>query len=574
MTRIPFPRRPSLVAGAVILLAWCWGAGAAIRTVPRGRALGSEAVRQALSAPTEEGRIEALIRVLQGKDLPAAFEAVEVLASMGPRVVPRLVTEMHRTRNNWLIGATLVRMGSAAVVPLIELLEQADEATAVDCIYLLGAIRDRRAVPMLIRYLEDPRRKVRMYAVTSLLQIGGPRAVEAVLARLTREGAGLSGYIQDSLIRFARKDVEPVIQSLTSPDPRVRRETAYLLGELGDPRAVEPLARLLDDPDPVVRKNACYALGALAPDTEDPGWVVQALVARLGDPDGDVAEQARCALVRFGRAAVDALVEACRKERTDVVVRALNALRDIGSSEAEPVMIDLLTHPDQRVRIAAVSGLVEVGTARAVEPLLQALRDEDLQWFASLALERVGVGKPDLFFATLPNDPTMSLRIQILVRLGSAVVPFLVEQLNARSTSRRAAACWVLGEIGDPSAADDLARLLDDPQVGWLAARSLHRMGRAGLDALRRYLRSAPGETGAVNAVEGIALFQDPEAWTELERAVQAGIPRAARVLAAVRISERGDPVQVARLRSYLDGEGADLWLEVEKALRRAATVR
>ena len=34
--------------------------------------------------------------------LPAALEAMEVLAGMGPRVVPRLVSEMRRVSNNWL----------------------------------------------------------------------------------------------------------------------------------------------------------------------------------------------------------------------------------------------------------------------------------------------------------------------------------------------------------------------------------------------------------------------------------------------------------------------------------------
>ncbi|GAB4263895.1 HEAT repeat domain-containing protein [Deferrisoma sp.] len=568
------PRGLGRVAALGLVLCLAPAAFGAMRTIPRGRAQGSEAVRRAVAAPTPEGRVEALIQVLTGDDLPAALEAMEVLAQMGPRVVPRLVSEMRRTRNNWLIGGTLVRMGSEAVGPLIELLEGADEATTVDCLYLLGEIQDRRAVPTLIRYLEDPREQVRLYAVTSLLQIGGPRAVEAVLGRLVREGKGLSGLIVEALLRYAQNDVEPVIQALTSPNPRIRQEAAYLLGGLGDLRAVEPLVAALEDPEPRVRENAAFSLGKLADRIEEATWVVDALAKRLADPDEVVAEVARAAVARFGRAAVDRLVDVCRTAPPEVKVRALNALRDIGDPGAEDVMIDLLDHPVRAVRVAAVAGLIEVGTARAVEPLLNALRDEDLRWFAGLALERVGAENPDLFFASSPGDPTMSLRFQILERLGTAVVPFLAEKLRDENPGRRAAACWILGEIGDPAAVPDLAAALDDPQVGWLAARALARLGEPGCDALLRVLKGSRNDRAALQAVEGLALCDTPEAWDAVEGAVAAALPREARVRAAVLVSRYGDPVRVARIREYLDTEGRDLWPDVEAALRAEAEVR
>ncbi len=546
----------------------------AVRTLPRRGVTGSSAVNEALRSPTEEGRIEGLITVLTGEDLPAALEAMEALASLGSAVVPRLVSEMRRTRNNWLIGGALVKMGSQAVEPMVELLEDAEEATAVDCIYLLGEIQDRRAVPTLIRYLDDPRDKVRMYAVTALLQIGGTRAVEAVLSRLTREGKGLEGFIVESLVRYGRKSAEPVLQSLSSPDPRVRREAAYLLGGLGDLRAVDRLVVALRDTDAAVRRNSAYALGELASNISEPEWVVRALAAALGDSDRTVVDSARGALVRYGRGAVDVLLGVARNGDAGEVVASLNALREIGSPEAEDVMIELLDSPQRDIRVAAVAGLITSGTGRSVERLLDALRDEDLRWFATLALEKLGAENPQLFFLARPNDPTMSLRTQILVRLGPAVVPVLRDFLRDENVGRRAAALWILGEIGDPTSARDLIGHLTDPQLGWMAGLALKKMGKAGLEALLRYAEAPPTATGAERAVETLALFDDPRAWDALEAAVRGNISRNGRIRAAVLLSVSGSPDRVDRLRRYLDDDGEDLWPDVEEALRAEGQIR
>lgn len=569
--------RRSLVGAAALAglcLVWLPAADAAMGTVPRGKPRGSPEVRRALDAPTPQGKVEALIRVLLGDDLPSAMEAVDALAAMGPAVVPRLVSEMQRARNNWLIGGALAKMGPVAVDPLLELLEGADEDTAVDCIYLLGELQDRRAVPTLARYLDDPRERVRMYSITSLLEVGGDRAVEAVLTRLTREGKGVSGFIVESLLRYGQRSAEPLIRNLHHPEPRVRAEVAYLLGRLEDARAVEPLVGLLQDPEPKVRRNAVFALGALHRTGRDVPELVDRLVAVLGDPDENVADAAREAIVRYGEAVVPMLLETCRAGRGAALIPSINALREIGSARAEPVMVDLLQHKDRHVRVAAVAGLMVVGSKASVEPLLAALRDEDLRWFAQLALEKIGPENPDLFLQVQPNDPSMALRTEILARLGAKVVPVLGQYLRGDVLGRKVVALWVLGEIGDPGAAVDVAGLLDDESLGWLAGRTLRKLGDAGLEELRRYAATPRNEAGALQAIEALALFEDPRAFEALEQCVSARIPRRARVRAAVKLSMLGEPETVERLRVYLETEGQGLWPDVESALREEGQIR
>ena len=561
------------LAGVLASLTWECASGA-IRTVPKGSARGSQGVRDAVQAPTEQGQVEALIRVMNGGDLPAALEAMDVLASMGPRVVPRLVSEMRAARNNWLIGAALAKMGAPAVEPLLELIEQEDTVTTVDCLYLLGEIQDRRAIPTLVRYLEDPRERVRMYAVTALLRIGGPRAVEAVLSRLNREGKSLESFIVEAVLRYGQKSVEPILQNLKSPNPRVRKEAAYLLGGLGDARASESLESALRDPDAGVRRNAAHSLGMLSRAITEPDFVILSLTGALADPDAEVVVAATQSLVSYGSRSVQPLIGVCRAGRAEERMAALNALRDIGDAEAEGVMVESLRHPDRRVRVLAVAGLISVGTGRAVEPLLDALRDDDLKWFAALALEKVGPENLRALLMANSDDPTMNLRIQILSNLGPKVVPVLLEQLRGDNLGRKAVVVWILGEIGDETCAREVGALLDDSQLGWLAGRSLARMGDVGLTELLRRTRAPMSEGEAVQIADALALFDDAKAWDFLERSVSAALPRAARVRSAVLLSLRGEAERVERLRAYLDAGGRDLWPDVKAALRAEGQIQ
>jgi HEAT repeat protein len=226
------------------------------------------------------------------------------------------------------------------------------------------------------------------------------------------------------------------------------------------------------------------------------------------------------------------------------------------------------------VRIAAVAALMVLGTKTSVEPLLNALRDEDLRWFASLALEKLGPESPELFLAAQPNDPTMALRTELLVRLGPPILPVLYEYLRAEAPSRKAVALWVLGEIGEPEAAAPVAELLGDPLVGWLAGRTLRQLGEQGFDQLARHASHSRQDAGALQAIDTLALYDDPRALQILEQCAYGTLPRVARVRAAVRLSMIGEPEAVDRLRNYLEGDGRDLWPDVEQALRAEGQVR
>jgi HEAT repeat protein len=133
-----------------------------------------------------------------------------------------------------------------------------------------------------------------------------------------------------ALVRIGVASFDSLVQALASPGPVARRNAAWALGALDDPRAVAPLIGSLRDSDDAVREQAAWALGAL----DDPR-AVQRLVGALRDASVAVRRQAAWALGAIDdRAAVGALVDALKDTDARVRQQSAWALGAIGDERA------------------------------------------------------------------------------------------------------------------------------------------------------------------------------------------------------------------------------------------------
>ena len=158
-----------------------------------------------------------------------------------------------------------------------------------------------------------------------------------------------------------QKFLDRNISKLEDRDARVRKNSAWALGEISDIRAFNALKKALEneDEDAFVRRNAAWALG------------------KLGDPS-----------------AVEALVEAMRLRGDNyegVRWDAAWALGKISDPRAVEALVEALKDKGKLVRRYASEALGKIGDSRAVEALVEALEDEDkdVRRYASEALVKI-----------------------------------------------------------------------------------------------------------------------------------------------------------------------------------------
>lgn len=223
----------------------------------------------------------------------------------------------------------------------------------------------------------------------------------------------------------AEQDVAGLIKALAYPkDARVRLSAAEALGRTGDERAVEPLIAALKDDDHVVCTAAVQALARLHID-----W--------SSSP--------------AARAAVPTLIDAL-EDSYSLASRRHDGYDDERKASARDV------------RRAAAEALGRIGDARAVAPLITALkaRDSTIRYFAAEALGKV--------------------------KDARAVAPLIVALIDPDYVVGKAAATalanidasWTRSEAARAAVPDLIAALQDDDRViSWAAGEALDKIGVA-----------------------------------------------------------------------------------------------
>jgi len=263
------------------------------------------------------------------------------------------------------------------------------------------------------------------------------RAVEPTVLELLAKVRGEARtalaevFIRRGLVSRARRD-------LRRRGPVRRARAAGVLGSLGHRSAVPELCRLLLDPNPDVRVAAVHSLGRIA----DPA-AAGPLLASLAAPNPAPSQLVAHSLIQLGPAAVPALVAALEEPTPLVRMTALDAVRLLGATVAEPEVAAVLRDdPSLEVRLRAVATLGRIGTRATMPHLLTACEPEQpaqLRAAAARALGELGVVAavaPLQALLSSPDYRTGHEAAGALLRLGAGGAAALAEA--ATGTDRAA----------------------------------------------------------------------------------------------------------------------------------------
>jgi HEAT repeat protein len=339
---------------------------------------------------------------------------------------------------------------------------QKDPAIRTSSAEALGAIRDGRAAEALIGALSDPDWNVRMAAAASLGAIGGPRAVEPLIALLEDRAHHTFEH------SFQRESV--------------RETAAAALGALGDQRAIEPLGVALGYEGTDVHLRSVEALATIGGPR-----AAELLVGGLRDRTKsvrDVAAKALDGLDWTPHSADEAGAYWAARGKWNKCIK-------IGAPAVEPLIL-IVKDNYPALSADAMAALAAIGDPRAVEPLVEALREpptwrhrefDDVPAAAAKALGELGAPAVEPLARVLLKDQDGYVRQRAATILGVIGGPRAVEALVAALdpggapmlANTREAIIDAIASIGDPRSVDPLLVAMKDEarQTRQAAARAL-----------------------------------------------------------------------------------------------------
>ena len=338
-----------------------------------------------------------------------------------------------------------------AVEPLIQALRHSDSYVREWAAEALGEIGDARAIDPLVEALADRGDSERLESMAVR------HAAALALAKLGEVDFMAMGEIGDpshGLERLAEcgdsRLLAPLSRALRdSHDSQVRVDAAVALGKLRDLRALQPLIAATMDNDWHVRSHAFEALGELE---TDEGFDFLLNEAEKGS-HGAVRGLTRYGDIR-GTDAVIELMDHGEAWRTGDAYYLLRALGAIGGERA----FQRLRQEVERGEPEAIWPLARTRDPRAVDVLVQRLDDHDAATITDS--DAVGVANAAGALAKLGDARAVEPLVDVLKDTSKA--PIAAENFYPAESRRKKMLLRVLealGELGDSRAIAEVKKL-------------------------------------------------------------------------------------------------------------------
>jgi hypothetical protein len=176
------------------------------------------------------------------------------------------------------------------------------------------------------------------------------------------------------------------------------------------------------------------------------------------------------------QAGVPTLVHMLGDTRWFVVRNAADLLGEMRVQSAEPALLPLLEHADERVRKSAANALINLGTTTGFRKVCEMLQAESPKTRAHAAMalaSRKDERSTAQLRTVLEDEPDTEVQLALLAALGKIATPAAVEQLiraaepkrrllERKPTSFRIAAIQALAEARTPAALAALGVLKED----------------------------------------------------------------------------------------------------------------
>ncbi len=487
-----------------------------------------------------------LITVLENQGSYAGFRVVKALKAIGyepidptpqpwyalklkeqPNTIMTKFPFVDPTTQAWFaverqLWDVAISLGTAAVGPLIAALQNSlglkeTRPSAAESLGTLGnQLQDveRRAwiTDALISALEATRENDQWlwkHYSKALGQIGGTRAIEALVTLLgdSEPGLGVDDSVYPALVKIGTSAVEPLIAALKDENGTRRWYAIRALEDIGDDRAIEPLIELLENKVSNVGWKAAWALYKL-------GW----------RPDGDeeklhyfIKMENWDEVKRLGGLAVGPLIKIA-ESTSDIDVRegAISTLGHLRDERAIEPLVQALKDPSSGIKCAAARSLSEIGNNGAVVPLIRALEDEDsgVRKEAACALGKIGDRRA--VESLLHAMEIAESRVQQfpIPRIFFGSDSEFDEIQNSRRQQRAVLMeiAKALGELRDVRAVQPLARVLRFDDIDQqMISQALISIGEPVVLDLIRTLRDGDS-SDRINAARALGLVKDKRA--------------------------------------------------------------